>query len=314
MLRVMRGRSTASFFVVIVTALCLFAGTSAWAQEDPADIATARELFREGLELSKEEKWEEARVKLGQSLALKQAALTFYTLAVADKNTSHLVAALEHFRGFLAQPVTDKTEGFVEPARQAVAELEKRVAGATITVKPQGSPNLSVRLDGEDLPLSALGRRRLLDPGEHVVTAKADGFAPRTQRLVVAEGENREVVLALQRGPQDGVPEPGAEPEFPLVPVILIGSGAVVAGVGLALGIVGVGEAKDAPTQDGKEADAALKKTIAGDVLMGVGGATAGVGLVLLILHFVSEEDTAADPVAIRPWAAGDTIGVELRF
>lgn len=314
MLRLVRGPPRASSSLVVAIALALLFAPAAWAQEDPADIATARELFREGLELSKEEKWPEARVKLGQSLALKQAALTFYTLAVADKNTGHLVAALEHFRGFLAQPVTDKTESFVEPARRAVAELEKRVAGAIITVSPRGSPNLAVRLDGEDLPLAALGRRRLLDPGEHVVTAKADGFVPKTQRLVVAEGETREVVLALERGPLDEAPAP--EAEVPWIPVILLGSGAVVAGAGLALGIVGVNEAKDAPTQDGEEADAAVKKTIAGDVLMGVGGAAAGVGLVLLILHFVAEDDEppSAAPVAIHPWAAGNALGVELRF
>lgn len=299
-------------------ALSLCVCGPAFAQpEDPADVATARELFREGLELSKQEKWEEAREKLGQSLALKKAALTYYTLAVADKRSNHLVAALEHFRGFLAQPVTEKTEAFVEPAREAVAELEKRVGGITVQIKPQGLGGLVVRLDGEDIPHSAIGRRRLVDPGEHVVTARADGWLPHTQKVTVGEGENRAITLSLRRA-ADGDGAEVDEAEFPLLPVILMAGGGAVGIAGLVVGIIGAGEASDAPTQDGPEADAAIVKTVVGDVMMGVGGAVAAVGLVLLIVHLTDEPDEAspsdAEQALVRPWAEGGVGGIEIRF
>jgi hypothetical protein len=309
----MRGRPHVWLSAIFTIALSLLVLCPAHAQnESPADVASARELFREGLELSKQEKWEEARVKLAQSLGLKQAALTYYTLAVADKKSGHPVAALEHFRGFLAQPVTEKTEGFLEPARVAVAELEKLVAGVTIIVRPAGLPGLAVIIDGAALPVSVLGRRRLIDPGEHVVTVKAKGHVEQSKKIVGEKGGSHELIFTLQPAPEEEVPPP--ETEFPVVPVVLMGAGVAVAAVGLALGIVGANEAKDSEFSDGPVADSALRKTIIGDVLLGVGGATAAVGIVLLIVHFVADDEEPSDPAAIRPWGADGAVGVQLRF
>jgi hypothetical protein len=288
---------------------------SAQAQEDPADVATARELFREGLALSKEGKWEEARMKLGQSLALKKAALTYYTLAVADKNSGHRVASLEHFRAFLAQPVTDKTEAFLEPAREAVAELEKQVSRVVIEVAPAGLTGLIVSIDGDPLPLSALGTPRLVEPGEHVIAASAADHHPKTFEVIAKPGKQHDLRLTLQPKPagDDQRKEP-EEPATPTLPFLLLGGGAVVAGVGLTLGILGASEADDAPTRDGEEADAALLKTIVGDVMMGVGGAVGVTGIVLVILHYTLDDEEAPAATSVRPWASGDVLGVQVRF
>ncbi len=325
-----------AWLVISVVMACLCAPRTAWAQdggagevndpapsagtgdgENPADVATARVLFREGIELSKEKRWDEARERLLGSLALKKTALTYYTLAVAEKNSGRLVAALGHFRDFLAEPMTDKTEGFVQPARDAITELEKRVAGVTITITPSGLRELVVKLDGEELPLEALGRRLRIDPSEHRLEASAAGHRSVSQTLTANEGEDLDLEIALVpgEGHDAGVPED----DFPVLPVALLAGGGVVLGVGIALGVVGLGEAKDAPTRDGPEADAARQKTIAGDVLAVTGGVAAGVGLLLLVLHLL--DDGPADPAsssaphpAIRPWVHGPTAGVELRF
>ncbi len=296
--------------VVAITLSCIHVCPALGQEEVPADIATARELFREGLALSKQEKWEAARVKLGMSLGLKRAALTYYTLAVADMKSAHVVAALEHFRGFLAQPVSDKTEAFLQPARDAVAELEQRVAWVTIRIDPAGVKGLVVRVDGDALPGAALGRRRLIDPGKHEVTARADGYRTQSQTFVAGAGDRRDVRMALDPAPD---PEP-AERSFPVVPVVLLSVGVSAAVVGLVVGILGNEEAMAAPTRDGPEADAAITKTIVGDVLMGVGGATAVIATVFLILHLTTDDADPAIPTALRPWASGDTFGVQVSF
>jgi hypothetical protein len=54
---------------------------------------------------------------------------------------------------------------------------------------------------------------------------------------------------------------------------------------GVAVGLVGVKRASDAPTPNGPDASAARVMGIAGDVLAGVGIVGAGVGVVLLVMQ-----------------------------
>src|SRR5262245_46822534 len=84
--------------------VAMLALVSPAAAQSPADVALARQLFNEGLELSKANKWEDAREKLARSLALKRAPITLYTLGVAEMKSGHLVAALEHLHAFVALP------------------------------------------------------------------------------------------------------------------------------------------------------------------------------------------------------------------
>lgn len=304
----------------IVGAMALCAGLSlgmsrpAMAQESPADTATARELFREGLALSREEKWEEARRKLEQSLSLKQTPLTYYTLAVAEKKSGHPVAALEHFKTFLAQPQNEKTKSFVPGAEQAVAELERMVARVTITVSPPNIPELEVTVDGQPVPEVALGRPRLVDPGSHEVRARAPGYLPTEDSFTVEARQRASVSLTLTPAGDDAVPSvEDDDPTMFYAGVGLLAGGGAVGLTGLAVGIVGAEEASKAPTRDGPEADAALEKALAGDILMGVGGAAAIAGLVLVLVDVTSEDE---DPVAmrVRPWFTGDQVGLQFRF
>ena len=168
-------RTWAALTLSLTLALWLIASPLAAQTENPADVATARELFREGLQLSRDGEWERAHTKLEQSLALKKAAITYYTLAVADKRSGHPAAALEHFKGFLAQPITPTTEAYVEPAKQAVEELSRVVARVVVSIEPTGLPDLTVHLDGVELPTVALGRSRLIEAGRHTVVARAPG-------------------------------------------------------------------------------------------------------------------------------------------
>jgi hypothetical protein len=303
-------------FSVLVAVLSLLASEMGAQAENPADVAAARDLFREGLELSRAEQWEAAREKLAQSLALKQAAITYYTLAVAEKNSGHAVAALEHLRAFLALPSSPDTQRFEAPAREAIAELEGTVAEVTVMVKPADAPELRVRIGDEDVPLAGLGRARLIDPGTYQVRVEAKGYTPVSKRFTVVAGGGVTMELSLDALPE---PEPieggGEEAPFPVGPVILLGAGAAVLVAGLAVGLVGVKEAGDAPTSDGPEADAARSKALAGDILAGIGGAAAGAGLVWLIVELTTGAPANTDARArLLPWVSRQGLGAELRF
>src|SRR5258706_5408021 len=68
--------------------------------ESAAEIEEARALFREGSRLAKEGRWRDAEDRFGRSLARKRAAITLYSLAVAEHRTGRLVEAIAHLRAF----------------------------------------------------------------------------------------------------------------------------------------------------------------------------------------------------------------------
>jgi hypothetical protein len=273
------------------------------ADESPADVATARELFFEANRLGAEGRWEEARIRFARSLALKRSAVTIYSLGVAQLHTGQLVEALESFRAFLREPQSEASDPYRAPATQSMAELEKRVARVTISVRPANAPALRARIDGHAVPSAALGGPRLINPGEHVVTLEARGYRTAERRFEVAEGASERVEVTLAAKPQPATselapPEPSATTTtpVPVAGIVLLAVGAAAIGVGIGVGVAGANQADAAPTRDGSEAAQARRMGIAADVLFGVGGATVGVGLVFLFIDLFSEpaENTAA--------------------
>lgn len=332
--------------IVILTLSCALAvaGDRVARAQTAADVAAARELYVEGAALSKEGKWRQAEDRFSRSLQLKQAPITHYMLAVAQQNTGKLVDALENFRAFLAAPEEPATASLREPAKQAADELANRVAKVSIAILPADLRSAVVTLDGVEVPRAARDRARLVDPGQHELQARAEGWTEASKTFSVGEGETISVMLQLERvapgtsaaapAPAPGQPMlgvtpppadaagPGAEaPDddsaVPVAPLVLLAGGAVVAGVGVTVGLIGVGEAEDAPTNDGTEAEDARAKSLAGDVLAGVGIAAAAVGLVWLIADAASgsgDAEVVAGAARLRPWAARSVAGLEVAF
>lgn len=305
-------RALAKSVAVAIFLVASLLASAAFAQggDTGADTATARELFKQGIALSKQGRWEEAREKLARSLTLKATPLTYYTLAVAERESGRLVDALEHFRAFLVATPNETTEAYVEPARKAIAELEKRVARVLVRVEPaDAAPTLSI--DGIPVPEAALGNKRLVDPGNHVITVSAEGFEPVARSVSLAEGAHEELVITLQ---PDANADVNPADDFPTGPVLLTSAGVVIGVIGLTLGILGVEEARDAPTRDGDEADAARAQTIAGDVLMAVGGAATVAGLAWLIVELTSDDDIDPQTQSVSVGPAPGGIGLAVRF
>ncbi|MBI4952439.1 MAG: hypothetical protein HY908_10430 [Myxococcales bacterium] len=293
----------------LAVAWLLAAGARPARAENPADIAAARELFQEGTAAAEAGRWQEAVDRFTRSLALKQAPLTVYSLGVAQKKTGRLAWALENFRAFLAEPATPTTEPYRPAATEAVAELDKRVAYVAISFAPPQLSGLVVTLDGEPVPLVALDRPRLVDPGDHVLEADATGYDAARATFKVLEGETADVQLVLP-------PTTHLEPS-PWLGASLFAVGGSAAVVGVALGLAGVSQASSAPTRDGPEATAARNKAVAGDVTAGIGVAVATTGLIVLLADLVGDDEDeppVASTAAVRPWSGGGANGLELRF
>ena len=272
--------------------------------DEPTDLADARRLYAEGVERANAGRWRDAADRFGRSLAIKYAPLTQYSLGVAQRNDGKVVAALTSFRAFLAEPPADLTAPYVEPARDAIADLERQVVHLTIEVTPSGAQGLRVELDDEPVALVTLGRSRPIDPGRRTIEARAPGFVPVSRTLEAAPGTTERVQLALLESTAGDYRAAGAG--------LAIGGG-ILGASGLALAFVGLGEVGSGFVNKGATADSARAKVLAGDVIAGAGIVTGLVGVGLLLAGVDDEADVDI-ALELRPWTDGTQAGVRLRF
>jgi tetratricopeptide (TPR) repeat protein len=115
----------------ILAALLSLPAGLARAQSDK-DVETARALFVEASTLADQGRFADARDRYQLSLRLRRAAITLYSLGVVDRELGRLVEAQESFRAFLAEPSAPGTQGYEEPARKALAEIDGKLAAARL--------------------------------------------------------------------------------------------------------------------------------------------------------------------------------------
>ncbi len=252
--------------------------------QSPADVSLARELFKEGAKFAQEGQWNEARQRYEKSLALRRAPLTLYSLGFAYRNLRRFVESLESYRAFLVEMRKDdeRDKPYEQPARDAIAELEKQVARLDIKIQAIDKPKMMLTIDGIIVPEAAYGYPRLVDPGTHTVMVRSKGYQDATQIVTLTEGEKQAVSLRLTRLQTASGPR---ERSDRVLPTVLLASGTVGFAVGLTVGLVGVQRAMDATTRDGEDASSARRLSLAGDIVAGVGIVAAGTGLTLLLVE-----------------------------
>ncbi len=270
-----------------------------------ADIATARELFKEAAALAHEGRWAEALDRYQRSMALRPSPLTRYSIAVAQAHVGQIIEASENIRVFF-QEATPDLQPYVQPAEDLLRSLEPRIARLTIRI-PGDPRGARVLLDGRELPAAAVGVERLVNPGQHRIEATVPGYAPFVQRVDLAEGAASTVMVTppavTSSAPAETQPGSGGASATGKV---LLGVGASAFVVGGVLGFAGWRKAKDSPTRDGDEADKAMALALVGDIAMGAGLVAAGVGTYLVVSH--SADKPAS--VVVVPWTAPEVAGL----
>jgi hypothetical protein len=227
----------------------------AHAEPTAEDLASARELFKEGRALREKGDLPKALEKLRAAHALGQTPITGLELARTYVLVGRLVEAHEVSIGVSRLPVASDETGKSDSARAAAAklatELEPRLAKIVVTVKGLAAgtvPNVTV--DGERVPPAAVGEPRSADPGVHDVVLVLPNGGDVRSKAEVKEGESREVVLDATgaTAPEVVVPVSPAVTVAPLQPVteepphpaphsnLVVVTGATVAGLGLLFG------------------------------------------------------------------------------
>lgn len=172
----------------------------------------------------------------------------------------------------------------LEAAKAEVGAVSAKTANVVITVEGAQSPNVTI--DGNPVPVVALGLKRPVDPGQHTAHAEAPGYKPADTTFSVTEGGNAEARLKLEKDPNAGATPPVAggatnpKPSQPGDPgvvgadtkggssnktlaVVALGVGGVGLAVGAVTGLIALGKNSDLKSQC---KDGTCDPTLQGDV------------------------------------------------
>jgi len=198
-----------------------------------AGAAAATALFQEGRDAAKRGDYTTACLKMAESLRLDPATGTLLNLADCKEHLGHVASAWELFQQAADKlPPDDKRRAMV---KQRIAALDARLPRLSVSLAPGTPPDAQVTRDGIALGAGSLGTALPVDPGPHVIVARAPGRAERRYPIEAAEGRTERVVVELVAAPPEGssAAEAGPAPSPGLGPIRI--AGIAIGGAGLVL-------------------------------------------------------------------------------
>ncbi len=186
-------------------AACALVPSLAYGQDASAqDIAQARQLGGQAQAAYDAGNFAESE-KLWTAAGKLYSAAPTLTLGLArtQAKLGKYVAAQESYnrivREFGNNPNPSPAfKDAIEAAKAEVGAMSAKLASVTIAVEG-GAPNPQVTIDGQVVPAVALGLKRPVDPGQHLVKASAEGYKPAETSFTVAEGANAEAKVKLEK-------------------------------------------------------------------------------------------------------------------
>lgn len=192
-----RAASRALFAFVLLLA-------PAAARADTTDKGMAEALFRAGKELSAAGKIAEACPKFAESHRLDPKPGTILNLATCHEQEGRTATAWAEYAEAATFAQRAKQAEREKFARGKVEELEKKLSYVVFKFPPE----VEVTVAGKTLKGAAAGTRMPLDPGDHPVSATADGKEPWSGTLVVPAGPAERTFEIPKLG--DAAPAPPA--------------------------------------------------------------------------------------------------------
>ena len=185
----------------MAAALFLAAPVAQAAPSSSEDIAAARKLAQEGIELYDARDYARALGQMQRAEALFDAPIHLLYIARCQQKLGHLVEASETYRKLARVPVeASASHAFkeaVESGQRELPQVEARIGAIRIEVEPKSPNGLALSIDGKPVPVALAGVERPTDPGHHVVRAEAPGFDPAEVTVDLKDGEKLPVSLKL---------------------------------------------------------------------------------------------------------------------
>ncbi len=185
----------------LALALVLLTGV---AQAQPADVAKADTLFKEGRALMKSGNFETACPKLEESYRLDPAAGTGINLGDCFEKQGKVASALLAYQA--ARALLKPGDPRIGPVEKEIAALNKRTPRLTIKLAPGAPEGTTVTRDGREVEASKLGVPVAVNPGKFKVVVSAPGRDASVFRVSLVEGKNRE----LEVGPGEDSGQPAS--------------------------------------------------------------------------------------------------------
>lgn len=320
-----------SLATALVAAALVASSAPAFAQGS----AEAAELFKQGRAALEQKDYVTACTKLAESNRIERAVGTLISLAQCHEGQNKLAAARQYWQeaGDLADAVQDRLARGA-PAREKVAELDKKIGRVTVKPAPGAPAGMSVKRDDVVLTSASFGGALPIDVGRHTFVVSAEGLEPKTFDLEIAAGESKDLVIetgpALPPPPPPVTPPPSEGSTSPSSSSSMKTAGFIVGGVGilgLGLGTIFGLSAKsnwdDAQSAcrpgacgPGSEAqnlkDSASSSGTLSTIAFVVGGAALATGIVLLVVAPPSRSSSTSARLEIVPGIGGISVAGSL--
>lgn len=329
-LRLWAGVSAAALVPLVLPA-------RASAQSNQAEnVAAARSLGIEGVQLAEAGKCTEAIEKLTRAEALYHAPTILGRLGECQVNVGQIVVGTENLNRVVREQLAPNApKAFKDAQTRAQKVLDAalpRIGHLTVMVEPKEA-DISVTVSGVAVPSALIGVERPTDPGSHDVVASAPGYITQRTTVALAEAGRETVTLRLTLDPNAPkeappvapvvAPPPAAPPPAPppqssqgtrTFAYVLIGTGVAGVAAGSITGAMALSKKSDldcpqnqctGPEKD-KLHSARTMATIS-TIGFAVGIPAAAVGTVLLITSGSSSKSAKAKPA--RHFAASPYLG-----
>ena len=330
----------------LLGALCaaLVATLSSTSRADDAaeNVAAARTLGIEGVQLADAGKCPEAIEKLQRAESLHHAPTILGRLGECQVAVGEIVTGTENLNMVVreALPATAPKvfHDAQDRAQKVLAAATPKIGHLVIRLTPN-DVKASVAVAGKPVPAALIGAERPTDPGTFQVTATAEGYKPTSAQVTLAEGGHQDITLLLEKDPTAvaalppttgaqtstgtaAPPEPAAK-KSNTPAYVAFGVGGVGLVLGSVTGALAFSKASDCPdkvcpTQD--KLDSAKSMATVSTISFGVGIAGVAVGTILLLTGNKSEAAPAAAharslrKVAVQPWFGVNSIGLAGSF
>ncbi len=188
--------------VVVAIATSLTLTRTAIAQ--PSAAAVAQVLFEEGVALMEEHRLAEACPKLAESQRIDPGGGTLLNLGACWEGLGRFASAYATYNEAASVAVKDGRHDREDVARKKLAELRPRMSYVRVSIGR--SEGVEITLDDTRIGDAALGVALPVDPGPHVLSARATAFLPYERRFeALPPGETLALDVRLE-------PEPRAAP------------------------------------------------------------------------------------------------------
>ena len=185
-----------------ILALAFAAWTNSAGALEDSDKEAVRVLSNEAASDFDQHRYDAALEKFTRAYRLAPVPKLAVWAARANEKLGHLVAAYELYLQALGFQPSDLWKGDTQQQAQKDAEdelgkLQPRIPKLTIIVEGAKFSEVSVKVDGKQVPSDLLGVERLADPGQREVVGKR-GDEVVNQTVTLAEDKKKQVALRFR--------------------------------------------------------------------------------------------------------------------